>query len=218
MIRAMADLQIESIEASLLDSGEAATLALALVARAQSMGFMPEREGHRVELNRDFLDELAELLRRQGVAAVATGSLQRATRVEPLDDVDIVAALRATLEAVDASPRPNAEWAPTRDAVGDELLARLLRISVSSLRRYSSEERRTPDEVAWRLHVVARLLAALVGSYNDYGIRRWFERRRSALDGATPAELLEQAESEDDERLQRLIALADELTGAAAAA
>jgi hypothetical protein len=55
-------------------------------------------------------------------------------------------------------------------------------------------------------------------SYNDYGIRRWFERRRSALDGATPAELLEQADSEDDERLQRVIGLADELTGAAAAA
>ena len=63
-----------------------------------------------------------------------------------------------------------------------------------------------------------RLLAALVGSYNDYGIRRWFERRRSTLDGATPAELVEQADSEDDERLRRVIALADELTGAAAAA
>lgn len=218
MIREMTDLQIESIEAPLLESGEAATLALALVARAQTMGFLPARAGYRVELNRDFLNELAELLRQQGVAAVATGSLQRATRVDPLDDVDIIAALRATLEAVDASPRPHAEWTSTRNLVGDDLLARLLRISVSSLRRYSSEERRTPDEVAWRLHVVARLLAALVGSYNDYGIRRWFERRRSALDDATPAELVEQADSEDDARLQRVIALADELTGAAAAA
>lgn len=218
MIREMSELQIASIEPPLLESGEAAALALALVARAQTMGFLPEREGHRVELNRDFLNELAELLRRQGVAAVATGSLQRAIRVEPLDDADITAALRATLEAVDASPRPNAEWTPTRVVVGDELLARLLRISVSSLRRYSSGERRTPDEVAWRLHLVARLLAALAGSYNDYGIRRWFERGRSALDGATPAELLEQADREDDERLQRVIGLADELTGAAAAA
>jgi hypothetical protein len=214
----MTELQIESIEAPLLESGEAATLALALVARAQTMGFLPVREGHGVELNRDFLNELAELLRQQGVAAIATGSLQRATRVEPLDDVDIIAALRATLEAVDASPRPKAEWTPTRNVVGDELLARLLRVSVSSLRRYSSGDRRTPDEVAWRLHLIARLLAALVGSYNDYGIRRWFERRRSALDNATPAELLEQADSEDDERLQRVIGLADELTGAAAAA
>src|SRR5205823_2238530 len=126
----MAELQIESIEVPLLESGEAATLALALVARAQMMGFLPEREGRRVELNREFLDDLAELLRRQGVAVVATGSLQRATRSEPLDAVDIIAALRATLQAVDASPRPDGEWAPARGAVGDELLARLLRISV----------------------------------------------------------------------------------------
>jgi hypothetical protein len=218
MLWEMTELQIDSIEAPLLESGEAATLALALVARAQTMGFLPEREEHRVELNRDFLNELAELLRRQGVAAIATGRLQRATGVEPLDDADLTAALRATLEAVDASPRPDAEWTPTRKFVGDELLARLLRVSISSLRRYSSGERTTPDEVAWRLHVVARLLAALVGSYNDYGIRRWFERRRSALDNATPAELLQQADSEDDERLQRVIGLADELTGAAAVA
>lgn len=212
----MADLQIESIEPRLLETGEAATLALALLARAQTMGFLPPRVG-RVELNRELLNELAEALSRDGVAAVATGSLRRATRVEPVDDVDLVAALRATIEAVDASPRPAAEWAPTREVVKDELLARLLRISVSSLRRYANGERKTPDEVAWRLHVVARLLSALVGSYNDYGIRRWFERRRTALDGATPAELLEQADSEDDERLRRVVALADELTGAAAA-
>jgi hypothetical protein len=212
----MADLQIESIEPRLLETGEAATLALALLARAQTMGFLPPRVG-RVELNRELLNELAEALSRDGVAAVATGSLRRATRVESADDVDLVAALRATIEAVDASPRPAAEWAPTREVVKDELLARLLRISVSSLRRYANGERKTPDEVAWRLHVVARLLSALVGSYNDYGIRRWFERRRTALDGATPAELLEQAESEDDERLRRVVALADELTGAAAA-
>jgi len=214
----MTELQIESIEEPLLESAAAATLALALVARAQTMGFLPEREGRRVELDRDFLNDLAELLRQQGVAAVATGSLQRATRLEPLDDTDLVAALRATLEAVDASPRPEGEWAPARDVVGDDLLARLLRVSGSSLRRYAGGDRRTPDEVAWRLHVVARLLASLVGSYNEYGIRRWFERSRSALDGATPAEVLEHAESEDDERLQQVLGLADELTGAAAAA
>jgi hypothetical protein len=211
-------LQIESIEEPLLESGEAVALALALVGRAQTMGFLPEREGHRVELDRDFLDELAESLRQQGVAATATGSLQRAIRVHPLRHVDVTAALRATVEAVDASPRPKGEWAPARTVLGDELLARLLRVSVSSLRRYSSGQRRTPDEVAWRLHVVARLLAALVGSYNDYGIRRWFERPRSALDGATPTECLQMAESEDEERLKRVIDLAEKLTGAGAAA
>jgi hypothetical protein len=212
----MVDLQIESIEAPLLRSAEVASLALSLVARAQTMGFLPLREG-RVELDRHFLEELAELLRRRGVASRATASLARAMQ-EPLNDVELIDALRATLDAVDASPHPEGEWAPARELLGDELLARLLRISASSLRRYAAGDRRTPDEVAWRLHLVARLLAALVGSYNDYGIRRWFDRRRSALDGATPAELLERAETEDDERLERLLALAEQLTGAGAAA
>jgi hypothetical protein len=202
----------------LLESGAAATLALALIGRAQTMGFLPEREDHRVELNRELLNDVAQLLRQHGVAVIATGSLQRATRLEPLDDTDLVAALRATLEAVDASPRPEGEWGPARDLVGDDLLARLLKVSNSSLRRYAGGDRRTPDDVAWRLHVVARLLASLVGSYNEYGIRRWFERSRRALDGATPADVLEQAPSEDDERLQHVLGLADELTGAAAAA
>ncbi len=217
MIWTMLELQIESIDAPLLRSAEAASLALSLVARAQTMGFLPPREG-RVELDQAFLEALTELLRRRGVALRATASLAHAMEAEPLNDVELIDALRATLDAVDASPHPEGEWAPARELLGDELLARLLRISASSLRRYAAADRRTPDEVAWRLHFVARLLAALVGSYNDYGIRRWFERRRSALDGVTPAELLEHAEAEDDERLESVLTLAEQLTGAGAAA
>lgn len=212
----MVEVQIESIERPLLGSAQAVSLALSLVARAQTMGFLPLREGG-VELDRRFLEDLAELLRRRGVASRATATLARAMQ-EPLNDVELIDALRATLDAVDASPHPEGEWAPARELLGDELLARLLRVSASSLRRYAAGDRRTPDEVAWRLHLVARLLAALVGSYNDYGMRRWFERRRSALDGATPAELLERAKTEDDERLEAVLALAEQLTGAGAAA
>ena len=182
------------------------------------MGFLPVRRSRRIELDRDFLKELAERIRSQGVASHATTALVHATQAEPLDRTQLVDALRMTLEAVDASPHPEGEWDPARELLDDELLARLLQISTSSLRRYAAGERRTPDDVAWRLHFVARLLAALIGSYNDYGIRRWFDRRRSALDGATPAELLERAEREDDARLERVLALAEELTGAGAAA
>jgi len=204
------------METPLFESAQAVSLALSLVARAQTMGFLPLREGQ-VELDRRFLEDLAELLCRRGVASRATASLARAMQ-EPLNEVELIDALRATLDAVDASPHPEGEWAPARELLGDELLARLLRVSASSLRRYAAGNRRTPDEVAWRLHLVARLLAALVGSYNDYGMRRWFERRRSALDGATPAELLERAKTEDDERLEAVLALAEQLTGAGAAA
>jgi len=159
----MLELQIESIDAPLLRSAEAASLALSLVARAQTMGFLPPREG-RVELDQAFLEALTELLRRRGVALRATASLAHAMEAEPLNDVELIDALRATLDAVDASPHPEGEWAPARELLGDELLARLLRISASSLRRYAAADRRTPDEVAWRLHFVARLLASLCGS------------------------------------------------------
>jgi hypothetical protein len=212
------DVQIESIESPLLETGTAASLALALVARAQTMGFLPVRRSRRIELDRAFLEELAEQIRRSGIAAAATTALVQAARTEPVDNERVVHALRATLAGVDASPHPEGEWEPARELVGDDLLARLLAVSPSSLRRYASGERQTPDDVAWRLHVVARVLADLIGSYNDYGIRRWFDRRRTALDGATPAQLFEDAESEDDERLGRVLALAEELTGPGAAA
>jgi len=214
----MVELQIESIETPLLEAAPAASLALCLVARAQTMGFLPARKNRRIELDRDFLQELAERIRGQGVASNATTSLVHAMQTERVDDAQLVQALRATLEAIDASPHPEGEWDPARELLGDELLARVLQISTSSLRRYAAGERNTPDDVAWRLHFVARLLAALIGSYNDYGIRRWFERRRSGLDGATPAELLEDAETEDDVRLERVLTLAEELTGSGAAA
>jgi hypothetical protein len=214
----MIELQIESIEEPLLESGTAAALVLALVGRAQTMGFLPEHRANGVDLDRRFLGELARTLRRRGVAVAASAHLQRAARARAVDDDALVAALRETIAAVDASPLPEGEWEPARELVGEELLARLLQISVSSLRRYSAGERRTPDDVAWRLHYVARLLAALIGSYNAYGIRRWFVRPRTALGGVAPAVVLEQAESEADEKLDDVARLAEALTGAAAAA
>src|SRR5438094_4374650 len=86
--------------------------ARALVARAQTMGFLPVREG-RVELDRRFLEDLAGLLRRGGVASRATASLARAMQ-EPVNEVELIDALRATVEAVDASPHPEGAWAPAR--------------------------------------------------------------------------------------------------------
>jgi hypothetical protein len=213
----MVELQIESVESPLLESPAATALAFALLARAQVMGFLPRNTRNVVALDRRLLEEVAEELRHRGIATMASGSLARATRTDPVDDLDLIASLRATVEAVDSSPHPEGEWGPARELLGDELLAYLLRNSISSLRRYAAGERRTPDDAAWRLHAVARVLAALTGSYNDYGIRRWFERPRSALGGATPASVLERAESEDDDELRRVLALADELMGAAAA-
>ena len=74
--------------------------------------------------------------------------------------------------------------------LGEDLLASLLGVSVSSVRRYAAGSRGTPQDVAERLHFMALVTADLAGSYNDFGIRRWWGRPRSQLGGRAPAALL----------------------------
>ena len=47
--------------------------------------------------------------------------------------------------------------------------------------------------------------------YNDIGIRRWFDRKRSALDGRAPAQVLSGEWDPDDPGPARVRALAREL-------
>ncbi len=167
-------------------------------------------------LDQSLLLEVAGSLQAAGVATEQVALLR--SQVEARSYTHVAALLKAVISALDASPLPMGEWQPARELVGDELLARLVGgISQSSLRRYAAGVRETPDHIAWRLHVVARLLASLLGSYNGYGVRRWFERRRAALDGLSPAEVLKAARDEDDERLQTALSLADDLVGAGGA-
>ena len=183
-------------------------LALLLVARAQLMGLLPPVL-QAVDL--EVLVELARELQKRGIATLASAALVRAARSEPIDDAALAEALRATIAAVAASPHPEGEWRAARELLDDDLLARLVGVSSSSLRRYAKGDRKTPDDAAWRLHLVVQVLAALSGSYNGYGVRRWFLRPRSTLGGATPADVLERGEPEDEVR--RVVALAEALLG-----
>lgn len=81
--------------------------------------------------------------------------------------------------------------------LGEPLLAALVGVSRSSLRRYAAGRRATPDAVAGRLHHVALVVGNLAGSSNDYGTRRWFERKRSQLGGRSPRGLLKGTWSPD---------------------
>ncbi len=82
--------------------------------------------------------------------------------------------------ALEASPVPKFEWAGLGRVLDREQLASLLAVSLSSLNRYQSGDRETPDAIAARLHFLALVIGDLAGSYNDIGIRRWFGRKRSA--------------------------------------
>lgn len=126
------------------------------------------------------------------------------------------AALHALNDQIEMSPQPDREWKPVLDVLGGDLLAQLIGASESSIRRYSSGVRPTPQDAAERLHFVAMVLADLAGSYNDYGIRRWFTRPRAALDSLKPADLLGDFDP-DGRDAARVKDLAARLIGAGAA-
>ena len=121
-------------------------------------------------------------------------------------------------EAVETAPRhpplagppvPRTEWPALSRSLGLDLLSRLLGISHSSARRYLSGTRTTPKVIAARLHFLALVAGDLAGAYNEIGVRRWFDRKRSALGGKTPAEVLTgdwSAEDDGPERVRDLAA------------
>jgi hypothetical protein len=79
------------------------------------------------------------------------------------------------------------------------------------MRRYASGSRPTPDAVAARLHFLARVLAELRGAYNDIGVRRWFQRKRTVLRKRSPAQILTDDWSPEDSNPQRVLELARSL-------
>jgi hypothetical protein len=85
---------------------------------------------------------------------------------------------------------PVAEWKRVSGILGTDLLARLVGISQSSLRRYQSAVRTTPDRIAARLHFLAIVAGHLSGAYNEMGVRQWFDRKRAQLDDHAPSEFL----------------------------
>jgi hypothetical protein len=123
-------------------------------------------------------------------ARLAQAGVGRAAAALARESPDDPATLERLLAALDANPLPEREWPPLRSLLGDDLLGRLVGVSLSSIARYAAGARPTPDVVAARLHLLAMLCADLRAGYNDYGIRRWFVRPRPSLEGAAVADLL----------------------------
>lgn len=73
-----------------------------------------------------------------------------------------------------------------RRDLGDALLARLLRRSVTSVRAYANGRRPVPPLIARRLEWVQRVTRSLAGGYNTMGMRAWFDRPRVKLGQRSP--------------------------------
>jgi len=151
---------------------------------------------------------LAAHVRQAGIASGAAAALNN---VEPPTGEELASLLRTMIAALDASPVPKFEWSGLARVLDSEQLASLLSVSLSSLNRYQSGERDTPDPIAARLHFLALVIGDLSGSYNDVGIRRWFGRKRTALGGRTPAQMLTGDWDPEDAGPERVRALAREL-------
>ena len=193
----MTNLQIQSVLAP-FDEPALAYAAIGALSRADAMGLLPR------QITR--LDDSAMEGLQQGMAEAGIGRTLRASlHPQPgSDPAPLSALLQKISDALEQSPAPAHEWRALSDSLGLDLLARLLDISQSSVRRYLSGSRSTPDGIADRLHALAFVVGDLAGAYNHIGVRRWFDRKRSRLDGSTPAQALGANWSPDDDGPRRV--------------
>lgn len=181
-------------------------LMMQVISFAETVRLIPRaaEAGASVETFNAALSELS----RRGVA-------RHVRRVSlPPTPSDVARASSGVIAALRDSPLPQVEWPAMVEILGDDDLAAMVNVSASSLSRYRSGERTTPDAVAARLHFISLVVADLAGSYNDFGIRRWFQRPRAALDDSSPRQVLVGDWNPDSQDAARIRDLARALVGA----
>lgn len=212
----MNEIRIQSV-AKAFDRPGVLERVLALMSKVAAMGLLPGRrriERLDEESFRLVLKALQEgnLIRGQSpaLARIVTSPPSAASTREHIAELDRL------LGAIEESPVPAKEWAGMREVFGDEELTRLLGTSASSVKRYAAGERKTPIEMADRLHWLSMVVADLAGSYNEFGIRRWFYRPRAQLDGKSPLDTLGRKWLPDSDPAKRVRGLARSLSAAGA--
>ncbi len=200
----MTAIHIESVSAP-FDTQALAQRAIHFLISADAMGLLEGLDIRALTLAnfRSVVDRLAE----QGVGQQARVALAASK------EVDYGQVLDQLREAIELSPVPQHEWRAMSELFDAPALAQLLDVAPASIRRYRTGKRETPDLVAARLHFLAGLVGDLAGAYNDFGIRRWFERPRPQLDDHTPAQWLSPGWDPNDEGPQRVRTLAAALAG-----
>ena len=159
------------------------------------------------ELSAEVVRRVARTLSKRGLASDLAARL-----AGPLPSRDeFLRYLDAALLALDESPVPAAELAKLNSMLGHEVLVGMLDISAASLQRYGNGDRKAPDSIAERAHFLTSVIAALEGTYNDFGVRRWFERPRSVFNGRTARQLLSRRWMPSDESARRILTAAESL-------
>lgn len=192
------------------DSRNVPRLVFEAARRAEAMGIL---DAAPARIDTGAIRELVDRVSRAGIGVAAAGVLNN---VETPSPGELTEVLQMMIAALEASPVPQYEWNGVARVFGADELAPLLNVSVTSLKRYQSGERTTPDAVAARLHFLALLVGDLAGTYNPIGIRRWFQRKRTLLEGRTPASFLKRDWDPDEDGPTRVRQLARELVSLSA--
>jgi hypothetical protein len=208
-IRSVTRLQIRSVEPP-LDDPEVTDAAVDVLKAMEAMGLLPQDVE---ELTLDVMRSVAARAAEAGIGASAAASLRSRTR---LTSSYVASVLRELEVALRGSPAPAFEWPAMVELFGVDRLAGLVGVSVASLRRYAADQRPTPDVVAARLHLLARVVAELRGAYSEVGVRRWFERARSQLGGRSPDAILSGDWDPDGNGAERVLGLARSLSASPA--
>jgi hypothetical protein len=202
MIWSVGNIQITSILPP-LEEEHLYPRATRFLRRADSMGLLDEPIK---ELSAAVVRRVAQRLSKRGLASDLAARLTAA----PSRD-ELVRYLDAALVALDESPVPAAELAKLSSILGHELLVGMLEISPASLQRYQNGEREAPDAIAEKAHFLTSVIAALEGTYNEFGVRRWFERPRSTFNGRTARQLLSRRWNPSEESVRSVLAAAESL-------
>lgn len=206
----MSTIQITST-AEPFDSPEVARLAVGVISTADAMGLLEDLEIHCLDL-----PSFREVVGKIASAGIGTEVQAALSSPHGIGRPEMGRLLDRLALAIEESPSPVHEWGALDHLLGTERLSQLLGISPSSIRRYRAGTRATPDKLAARLHFLATVIGDLAGAYNELGIRRWFERTRTALGGKSPAELMQGDWDPEDPQLQRTRELARSLTASPA--
>lgn len=204
-------IQIATVEAPLNRPGLLGP-AVGLVRRALAVGLLRDRE--RVDrLDMDLLHGIAREANSAGIGQNAALALLEGAPPSRLGSL-----IERLDRALRESPLPEREIEELLRVFDVDQLAALVGTSPVSLRRYLVRSRSVPDAIAARIHWLALVAADLAGAYNQVGIRRWFERPRSQLDGRAPRDVLGRQWDPDGEEVERVRRLAVTLAGPGGAA
>lgn len=173
-------------DANPLADAAVAQAAADMVRKAHAVGLVDESPDF-TALTYPAVKRAVLRVREAGIGEAAAADVIRAWPDAPTFIVDRLREIGSLLEE---SPLPATEWGRVLGIFERDQLALLLGVSPASVVRYARGERRTPDAVAARLHCLALIVGDLAGAYNEIGIRRWFERARTPLNGRSPAQVL----------------------------